>query len=95
MAKGRSLTSGCVLNTDDGVINACTPSPDVCGELAIALQVPDVAVSWQSDCVLQTADSLDNPTWQDFQGPVEQTGCAREALFSTQAPMKYFRLRLP
>jgi hypothetical protein len=22
MAKGRSLTSGCVLNTDDGVINA-------------------------------------------------------------------------
>jgi hypothetical protein len=33
MAKGRSLTSGCVLNTDDGVINAVVAVAVVLGRL--------------------------------------------------------------
>jgi hypothetical protein len=79
---------------DDGVINACTPSDDVCGEVQIAVATPNVSVTWQSDCMLQTADTVTGP-WSDYAGAVAQTGCDREALFSTAAPMQFFRLRTP
>jgi hypothetical protein len=36
MAKGRSLTSDCVLNTDDGVINAAVAVAVVLGRLQLA-----------------------------------------------------------
>jgi hypothetical protein len=36
MAKGRSLTSDCVLNTDDGVINAAVAVAVVMGRLQLA-----------------------------------------------------------
>jgi Zn-dependent metalloprotease len=79
---------------DDGVLNACTPPDDVCGEVEIAVAPPNVSVTWQSDCVLQTADEVAGPFF-DYAGAVTQNGCDREALFSTAAPMQFFRLRTP